>query len=141
MQREFPQTELDLLGHTFRSRLVRRGAGKIFVSFSPAISGNAATAIRQTVPVWALQPRANQSLHELAPASGPSIRRWVDDCGAIRTSALPPALREFDRRLASWAKRKHKRLRGYKRGAAHWVRRVAIWASFRTAVASISCLC
>ena len=31
----------------------------------------------------------------------------------------------IDRRLALWAHRKYKRLRGHKRRAAHWVRCVA----------------
>ena len=73
---EFPQTQFDFLGYTFRSRLARRGDGKFFVSFSPAISGKAAKAIRQTVRGWALQRRTNQSLYELAQAYDPAIRGW-----------------------------------------------------------------
>ena len=120
---EFPQTKFDFLGYTFRSRLVRRGDGKFFVGFSPAISNKAAKAIRQTVRGWALQRRTNQSLHELAQAYDPAIRGWVNYYGAFHKSALWPTLRQIDRKLAWWAHSKHKRLRGHKRRAAHWVRR------------------
>ena len=122
---EFPQTKFDFLGYTFRARLVRRGDGKFFVGFSPAISNKSAKAIRQTVRGWALQRRTNQSLHELARAYDPAIRGWVNYYGAFHKSAVWPTLRQIDRRLAWWAHSKHKRLRGHKRRAAHWVRRTA----------------
>lgn len=122
---DYPHTKFDFLGYTFRSRLARRVDGKFFVSFSPAISAKAAKAIRQEVRGWALQRRTNQSLHELSRAYDPAIRGWVSYYGAFRRSALAPTLRQIDRRLAWWAQRKYKRLRGHKRRAAHWLRRVA----------------
>ena len=122
---DYPHTQFDFLGYTFRSRLARRRDGKFFVTFSPAISAKAAKAIRQEVRGWALQRRTAVTLHDLAEAYNPTIRGWVNYYGAFNKSALGPTLQQIDRRLAWWAQRKYKRLRGHKRRAAHWVRRVA----------------
>src|SRR4051812_24766798 len=45
---DYPNQKFDFLGYTFRPRLARRRAGKIGVSFSPAVSSKALKAIRQT---------------------------------------------------------------------------------------------
>lgn len=45
-------TQFDFLGYTFQPRLAKNRRGKCFVSFLPAISTRAATAIRQTIREW-----------------------------------------------------------------------------------------
>ena len=44
---DYPNQKFDFLGYTFRPRLARRRAGKIGVSFSPAVSNKALKAIRR----------------------------------------------------------------------------------------------
>ena len=45
---DYPNQKFDFLGYTFRPRLARRRAGKIGVSFRPAVSNKALQAIRPT---------------------------------------------------------------------------------------------
>ena len=123
--RDYPRTKFDLLGFTFRSRLVKSRSGKFFVGFSPAISAKVAKAIRQEVRSWALQRRTGMALHDLAEAYNPAIRGWVNYYGAFHKSALGPTLHQIDRKLAWWAQSRFKRLRGRKRQATRWLRRIA----------------
>ena len=122
---EYPCTCFDFLGYTFRPRRSKNRWGKYFINFSPAISNKAAKAIRQEVRGWRLQLRSDKDLDDLARMFNAVIRGWVNYYGAFYKSALYPALRHIDRKLARWATRKFKRLRRHRRRAEQWLRRVA----------------
>ena len=122
---EYPVTSFDFLGYTFRARKSTTWQGRYFVNFSPAVSGKAAKAIRREVRGWKLPRRSDQSLDELAGMCNAAIRGWVNYYGAYYKSALYPSLRHIDRKLVKWATRKYKRLRGHRRRAEHWLRRIA----------------
>jgi RNA-directed DNA polymerase len=51
---DYPDQKFDFLGYTFRPRLSKRRWGTVGVSFSPAASGKALKAIRQTIRTWTL---------------------------------------------------------------------------------------
>jgi len=61
---EYPVMKFDFLGYTFRPRLARTRWGKFFVSFTPAISNKAATAIRQKIRSWKWQLRPGDTLED-----------------------------------------------------------------------------
>jgi RNA-directed DNA polymerase len=48
---QYPDCRFDFLGYTFRPRKALNNSGVMFTNFAPAISGNAAKAIRQTIRV------------------------------------------------------------------------------------------
>ncbi|WP_411172018.1 group II intron maturase-specific domain-containing protein [Photorhabdus thracensis] len=110
---------------SIRPRLSKNRWGKTFVNFSPAIRARAGKAIRQEVRSWKLQNRSDKSLSDLAHMFNAKIRGWVNYYGAFYKSALYPTLRQIDRKLVLWLTRKHKRLRGHRRRASHWLARVA----------------
>jgi RNA-directed DNA polymerase len=56
----------DFLGYTFRPRLARSGASEKFVSFIPAVSDDAAKAIRRRVTRWRLHLWSGRDLADLA---------------------------------------------------------------------------
>ncbi len=122
---EHPVTSFDFLGYTFRARRSKNWKGKYFVNFSPAVSGKATKAIRREVRSWKLPCRSDLSLNDLARTYNAAIRGWVNYYGAYYKSALYPTLRHIDRKLVRWATRKFKSLRGHRRRAAHWLRRIA----------------
>ena len=80
----------------------------IGVSFSPAVSGKALKAIRQTVRRWTLHERSDKTLDDLARMFNTHIRGWINYYGRFYQSALYPTLRHIDRILARWACRKFK---------------------------------
>ena len=58
----------------------------------------------------------------LLPAEAPARSRgWLQYYGRYYRSALYPTMRELDRDLAFWAKRKYKKLRHHLRRATHWI--------------------
>ena len=124
---DYPNQKFDFLGYTFRPRLVRRRAGKIGVSFSPAVSDKALKAIRQTVRRWSLHERSDKSLDDLARMFNAHIRGWINYYGRFYPSALYPTLRHIDVILARWACRKFKAL--YR----HRTRRSTGWSALRAA--------
>lgn len=124
-QGEYPQTQFDFLGYTFRPRRSKNRWGKPFINFSPAISRKAAKAIRQEVRSWRLHLRSDKALEDLARMFDAKIHGWIQYYGAFYKSALYPTLRHIDRKLVFWATRKFKRLRGHRRRAEHWLVRIA----------------
>jgi RNA-directed DNA polymerase len=101
----------DFLGYTFRPRLARSGAGEKFVSFIPAVSDDAAKAIRRRVKRWRLHLWSDQDLADLAREINPTVRGWINYYGRFYRTELIQALQHINVYLIRWAMRKHKRLR------------------------------
>ena len=124
-RQDYPSHKFDFLGYTFRPRLSRRRGDRIGVSFSPAVSGQALKAIRQTVRRWTLHERSDKSLDDLARMFNDPIRGWINYYGRYYKSALYPTLRHIDSILARWAHRKFKSMRRHRRRSRHWLERIA----------------
>jgi RNA-directed DNA polymerase len=101
----------DFLGYTFRPRLARSGAGEKFVSFLPAVSDDAAKAIRHRIKRWRLHLWSDQDLADLAGEINPTVRGWINYYGRFYRTELTPILQHIDVYLVRWAMRKYKRLR------------------------------
>ena len=115
----------DFLGFTFRPRLARNRRGVFFVSFSPAVSRRAATALRQELRrSYGVPRRTGTDLDGLARALNPMLRGWIRYYAAFRPSALHIILRSVDRSLVLWAMRKYKRFKGASLKADRWLSRV-----------------
>ncbi|MGH3411267.1 MAG: group II intron reverse transcriptase/maturase [Streptosporangiaceae bacterium] len=99
------------LGYTFRPRSARNRSGKLFVSFSPAVSDDAAKAIRQRIKGWRLHRWSGETLADIALAINPSVRGWINYYGCFYRSELIWSLGCIDEYLVRWAMRKYKRLR------------------------------
>ena len=121
----YPETSFDFLGYTFRPRLSKNRDGKLFASFSPAISAKAAKSIRQEVRGWNLQLKTSKKLDDLARIYNAVIRGWVNYYGAFHKSALYWTLQQIDRKLVLWATRKFKNLRGHPCRAWLWLDQMA----------------
>jgi len=102
----------DFLGYTFRPRSARNGRGELFVSFSPAISDEAAKKIRQTIRRWRVHLWNGTPLTEIARECNAIIRGWINYYGRFCPTELVRTLRHIDSHLVRWAMRKYKRLRG-----------------------------
>jgi len=108
----FGHERFTFLGYTFRPRLAKNKHGEPFVSFSPAVSDDAAKRIRWHIRRWRLNLRTHQSLKELAEESNPILRGWINYYGHFYKSGLYPSLRRINEYLVRWAMRKYKRLHG-----------------------------
>ena len=119
-------TSFDFLGYTFRPRRAKNRHGKLFISFLPGVSNKAAKSILATIRSWRLgATRSNQSLEEITKFVNPFVRGWVNYYGRFYKSALTPVLRELQRSLVYWVRRKLKRFARHGRQAVHWLGVVA----------------
>ena len=123
---EWPCQSFDFLGYTFRPRTARDAQGQFFVSFSPAISRNAARSLRQTIRrKWRLRSRSHLSLNELSKQFNPVIAGWINYYGRFYRSALHSVLNHINHALVVWAMDKFKPFRRRKTRASNWLRSVA----------------
>ena len=113
--------KFDFLGYEFRPRRSKNRNGKVFLNFSPAISTTAAKAIRDTIRSWKIPRCSNKALEELSRLYNPIIRGWLQYYGRFYRTALRSIVRQLDRELVLWAKRKYKKLRAHVRRARHWI--------------------
>jgi hypothetical protein len=119
-------TSFDFLGDTFRPRRVKNRHGKLFISFLPGVSQKAAKSIRTTIRSWRLgSTRSNQRLEEIAKFVNSFVRGWVNYYGRFYRSALTSVLRELERSLVYWVRRKFKRFARHGRRAVDWLGVVA----------------
>lgn len=120
----YPEQRFDFLGYAFRPRLSRNREGKLFVSFSPAVSDKAAKAMRQRIRRWRLHHRNDLALEEIARWVQPVLAGWVRYYGRYHPTALRRALRTLDDFLVRWAERKYRRLRNRPMQVWAWLHRV-----------------
>jgi len=124
-KKTYPNEKFDFLGYTFRPRSSANRQGKFFINFSPAVSNQAAKAIRDKFRSWKLPQRSDKAIEDLSRMFNPIIRGWIQYYGRYYRSALYPTMRELDRDLALWAKQKYKKLRRHLRKATHWIARIS----------------
>jgi RNA-directed DNA polymerase len=121
----YANERFEFLGYTFRPRSAKGKAGKLFVSFSPAVSDAAVKDMGRELRSWRLNCRSDKALGDLARMFNSVVQGWINYYGRFYTSGLCPLLRRINEYLVRWAKRKYKRLRGHSRRARRWLVRVA----------------
>jgi retron-type reverse transcriptase len=102
--------QFDFLGYTFRPRAAWSSSG-MFVSFCPAISDDAAKAIRHTIRRWRLHLQSGMTLADLARSINPIVRGWINYYGRFYPTELLRSLDRINQYLMRWAMRKYKPLR------------------------------
>jgi RNA-directed DNA polymerase len=134
-------TSFTFLGYEFRPRAVKGKNGKIFTSFSPAISPKALKAIGQVVRRWRMHLWTGRDLAELAEQINPIVAGWINYYGRFGRSELYPLLQRINTYLMRWAARKYKRLRAWNRRKQWWLTMIdrdpklfAHWALARTSI-------
>ena len=76
--------------------------------------------ISSIVRSWRLHIRSDLSEADLARRINPVVRGWMNYYGAFYRSALYPLLARNNAYLVRWLRKKHKRLRAYKRFKRWW---------------------
>jgi len=117
-QGKYPTIQFTFLGYTFRPRKAVDKYGRVYVNFSPGVSREALTAMRQTVRGWHLQLMGDKELSDLSNMFGPVLRGWSNYYGRFYPTAMKPLWRHVNDYLVRWMQRKYKRLaRGVIRAA------------------------
>lgn len=103
--------QFGFLGYTFRARRAQNKRGEVFASFAPAVSNEAAKAVRRTIKRWRLHRWSEVTLADLARSINAIVRGWINYYGRFYPSELARSLRPINEYLVRWAMWKYKRLR------------------------------
>ena len=109
-QGKSPTIQFTFLGYTFRPRKAVDKYGRVYVNFSPGVSREALTEMRQTVRGWHLQLMCDKELGDLSNMFGPALRGWSNYYGRFYPTAMKPLWRLVNDYLVRWMQRKDKRL-------------------------------
>jgi len=120
----YPELQFDFLGYTFRPRGAMSRAGKMFVSFIPAVSAKATKSMRSVLRQWKLSHRGDLDLEVLVEWLQPIVRGWVNYYGRFCPSHLYGALRMVDELLVRWALRKYTGRKKHAAWAWDWLKRL-----------------
>lgn len=124
-QGTYPNVKFDFLGYCFRPRKVKSRDGKLFCSFSPAVSPSAMKAMRDTIRDLNIRRHTETSLVTIARKLNPILRGWIGYYGRYIPSALLPLHAYVNQTLHAWVMRKFKRFKGRKTRAGQFLKRVA----------------
>ena len=117
--------QFGFLGYTFRPRLSRSRSDALFVSFSPAVSNDAAKAVRQAIKRWRLHRRSESTLEDLARSINGIVRGWANYYGRFYPTVFARSLGLIDDYLVRWAMWKYKPLRRHPARAREFLADVA----------------
>lgn len=121
---DYPQTQFTFLGFTFRPRSAANRMGKKFTGFLPAVSIEALKSMRQQIKEWRLNGQTYSSLDKLADQYNPILRGWWNYFGSFYKTELRKLFVYLNERLATWSRRKYKKLKGHIRQSFLWLNRV-----------------
>jgi hypothetical protein len=131
----YESTSFTFLGYTFQPRGAVGRNGDQFIGFSPAVSTDALAKMSAEVRRWRLHLKTGHDLAGLAAWINPIVAGWMNYYGRFYQSQLYPLLQRINTYLMRWAGKKYKRLQGYRRFKAWWLRIVkddpALFAHWR----------
>jgi RNA-directed DNA polymerase len=91
-----------------------------FTSFQPAMSREKLVEKSREIRRWRLHRRVNDTLTDLAQMINRLVRGWMTYWGRFNRAEMMPLLKRINTYLMRWARRKYKRLHGFKRLKAWW---------------------
>jgi RNA-directed DNA polymerase len=113
-------TSFTFLGFEFRARAALDKQGQRFTSFLPGISKDAMKAVNRQVRGWRIHLHSTWTLDQLARWLNPIVRGWLQYYGRCYRSLLYPLCKRINTYLMRWARKKYRRLHGFKKAHAWW---------------------
>jgi group II intron reverse transcriptase/maturase len=96
---DWPHTQFDFLGFTFKRRKTRSKHGNIFDGYLPAISKSAKKEISAEISGWRVHRRVMLDVDELAKMFNPALRGWINYYGKFSPHELNRVCWQFDQYL------------------------------------------
>lgn len=121
----FLHIQFDFLGFTFRTRTVKSKKGKLFNSFSPAVSKKARKAFADKMRTWKIHRKSDLSIFDISRICNSMLRGWINYFGSVGKSEMYSVLKQFNSILYRWGRRKYKSLIS-RISFFKWLKRMAI---------------
>jgi RNA-directed DNA polymerase len=118
--------QFDYLGYCFKPRESKNKNGKLFYSFSPAISKGSVKRINDEMKGLKLRSMLLVTIEVIASKLNLKIRGWIGYYGKYRKSALNKIFQVLNRRLIKWVQNKYKRIHQSIYHAVDWLKRECI---------------
>lgn len=123
--KDYPVTEFDFLGYTFRSMFIKDKRGRLLFNFLPSVSKKSAKAFRDKIKAMELHKMSGSKIEMIAERINPMVRGWLNYFTRYCKSAVKYTIDCLNRRLVKWAMCKYKRFSGHRRNAENWLRQLA----------------
>jgi RNA-directed DNA polymerase len=123
--KEYTNTCFTFLGYDFRRRrAANRKDSKCFLAFIPAVSKAALQSMHAKTRSYNIHRRTQDRLEDIAKEVNPVLRGWFNYYGHYTPSALKSFRWYLDRKLAAWARRKYKKLKGHRVRSGLFIQRI-----------------
>ena len=122
---EYSQVQFTFLGFTFMPRSAVNQRGQHYTSYLPAVSREALIGMMRTIKSWQLRQQTSATIEDLSRRYNPVLRGWWNYYSVFYRSAMTRISHHLDGKLASWVRRKYKRLAGHLQLSLLWLNRVA----------------
>jgi RNA-directed DNA polymerase len=126
-QKGYPKMSFDFLGYTFKPRLAQNSfRGEWFTNWLPAVSGKSMKSMNEKMRKWDVLNKTTNTIQEIAEAINPVLTGWIHYYGKFYKTKLKEFMHTVNVKLASWARRKYKKLRASEMKAIRWLHRISV---------------
>lgn len=122
---DYPHTEFDFLGYTFRGRWIKDKLGRVQCNFIAAVSDHAVKAMKEEIRGWKVKLHSGSDINSLSERYNAVLRGWFNYYGKYCGSLMRQVAMYFNQVLIRWACFTYRRLRGSKMQAQSWLRLIA----------------
>lgn len=122
---DYPNTEFDFLGYTFRRLFIKDRLGRLRFNFLPAVSRKSCVNFRHKIKEMRLHKYVGLKVEQMAEMINPSVRGWLNYFMKFCPSMVSYTMACINRRLIKWAMCKFKHLRGRSQRATQWLKGLA----------------
>nr|WP_264195931.1 group II intron reverse transcriptase/maturase [Metabacillus niabensis] len=123
--KEYPITEFDFLGYTFRRIFIKDRLGRLQFNFLPSVSKKSAKDFRYKIKAMRIHSFTGSKIEIIAEMINPTVRGWLNYFTKYNPSAVKYSIDCINRRLVKWAMCKYKRFRGRRTRAEKWLKELA----------------
>lgn len=123
--RDYPNTEFDFLGYTFKRIFIKDRTGRLQFNFLPLVSKKSVRAFRDKIKAMRIHSLTGSRIEMIAEKINPIVRGWLNYFTKYNTSAVRYTMDCLNKRLVKWAMCKYKRFRGHRERARQWMKELA----------------
>lgn len=122
--RDYPITEFDFLGYTFKAMYIKCKDGKMRNNFLCYVSKKSGKSFRDKIKSLELHKRTGITLQMVSEILNPLVRGWINYFSKYNPSPMKYTLYVIEERIIKWAMCKFKHFRGRKNRAKNWLSQV-----------------
>jgi group II intron reverse transcriptase/maturase len=121
---EYPITEFEFLGYTYKARYIRCRDGKMRNNFICYVSKQSGKFFRDKIKTLEIHKKTGSTIQMISEILNPLIRGWMNYFGKYSPSAMKYTLAVIENRIIKWAMSKYKYFRGRRKRAEKWLSQV-----------------